>query len=768
MRGLTRTMLALAAVWPLAVGAQGMATGGVARVSQRAEAGTPPPADAAYRDAKRPIEERVEDLMARLTDEEKARLRHACGGMSSGLVPRIGLPEIRTLDGPNGPRTEPGRPVTYFPTAIAYAATWDEALVEEVGRALGRETRGVYKVGEVPARMLLGPGANLARSPLGARNFEYFGEDPVLSGKMAAAVCRGLQSVKVSPCMKHWVLNDQEWCRTVIDVDCPERALRELYARPFEIAAREGQCWAVMSGYNAVRGKWCSHSAEINDLLMSFGFDGAIYSDWGGWRDTVKSLNAGSTMESMSKVDAKRDAREVGQVRTGVIDAKRAEEATRRNLRNFFRMGAFDLDDPAEQADQAACERSVRSAGHRALARRVAVESAVLLKNAGGFLPRDAKTIGKVALIGPNADQYHSMVDGLPLSKRGGSGAIHTDREVTPLAAFVERLGRERVLFAPGFRFEHEGRTDAVSVPGLPAMDPVEAAKQADLVIFCGGLDHSLDREVLGWGLVLPADRPSLALKGPQAELIAKVAAVNPNVVVALTTGAPVSVEEWIDRVPALLVTWYAGGEGGLALADMVFGDAAPGGRLPYTWGKRLEDWPCHGMGESAAWPGLRVNAANQRPAKPFEAKQYYHDGIWVGYRGFDRFGRVPRWPFGFGLTYTTFAVSPAPSDPTRQTFAVSVANTGKRAGRAVVQCYVSKPMTNGNEMPEKELVAFKSVRLDPGESRILTFTLTPEAFRYWDEAAGGWALPAGDCTVRLGLSSADLPVRYAAKPPLL
>ncbi len=751
---------------PGALLAQGMATGTVSRVAHPATIAGAPPADAPYRDATLPIEARVDDLMARLTDEEKARLRHASGGMSSGLIPRIGLPEIRTLDGPNGPRTEPARPVTYFPTAIAYAATWDEALVEAVGRALGRETRGAYAVADVPARMLLGPGANLARSPLGARNFEYFGEDPVLTGKMAAAICRGLQSVKVSPCMKHWVLNDQEWARTILDVDCPERALRELYARPFEIAAKEAGVWAVMGGYNAVRGHWCSHSAEINDLLRSFGFDGAIYSDWGGWRDTVKALNGGATLESgTAGPDPARDRREAEQVRAGLIDPERAHDATRRNLRNLFRMGAFDLATEADKAEQAACERSLRSPEHRALARRVARESAVLLKNDGAFLPRAEKDVRKVALIGPNADQYHSMIDGSPLERRGASGAIHTDREVTPLAAFVERLGRDRVLFAPGFRFENEGRKDAISVPGMPAMDPVEAARQADLVIFCGGLDHSLDREVQGWGLVLPADRPSLALKGPQAELIRRVAAANPNVVVALTTGAPVSVEEWIDAIPALLVTWYPGGEGGLALADLVFGDASPSGRLPYTWGRRLEDWPCHSMGESLAWPGLLTDAKGERLPKPFQARQYYHDGIWVGYRGFDRYGRQPRWPFGFGLSYTTFAIAPAHADPDALRYAVKVRNTGARPGRQVVQCYVSKPESEGQEMPAKELAAFKSVTLAPGEERLVTFDLRPNDFRYWSEAAGAWRIPQAPCAVLIGDSAANLPVRHEARP---
>ena len=239
-------------------------------------------------------------------------------------------------------------------------------------------------------------------------------------------------------------------------------------------------------------------------------------------------------------------------------------------------------------------------------------------------------------------------------------------------------------------------------------------------------------------------------------------AAANPNVVVALTTGAPVSVEEWIDDVPALLVTWYAGGEGGLALADLIFGDAAPGGRLPYTWGKRLEDWHCHSLGEGITYPGLLTGVDGKPLPKPLIAREFYHDGIWVGYRGFDRFGKTPRWPFGFGLTYTDFAIEPAGAQGGN--YAVKVRNVGKRAGRAVVQCYVSKPESEGQPMPEKELAAFKSVTLAPGEERTVAFTLKPEDFRYWSEAKGAWAIPAGTCGVRIGFSAADLPVRYETR----
>lgn len=749
MASLAATLLAL----PGVLCAQGMATGEVARVSLARQADSPPE-DAPYRNPRLPIEERLDDLMGRLTPEEKARMAHASGGMSSGNLPRVGLANIRTLDGPNGPRAD--RPVTYFPSAIAYAATWDMALVEEIARALGKETRAVYKTEETGARMLLGPGVNIARSPLGGRNFEYFGEDPLLSGKTAAAYCRGLQSVKVSPCLKHWLLNDQEWCRTVLDVDCPDRALHEIYAKPFEIAVREAGVWAVMGSYNAVRGHYASHCAEINDLLRSFGFDGAIYSDWGGWHGDVPALNGGATLESGTGQDAARDRRNVAQVNAGTIRRDRFEDAVRRNLRNLFRMGAFDTQTAEDKAEQAAHGRDFRSEAHRRLARRAALASAVLLKNEGAFLPLDRAKTKRVALIGPNADQTHSMIGGITdCHKRGGAGAILAGREVTPLMAFVEAFGRENVLFAPGFRFEHGDRKDAVSVPGMPALDPVEAARQADLVVFCGGTDHTLDREAPGWGRIEPADRPDLSLKGPQAELIQRVAAVNPRIVVALTIGAPVSVEEWEATVPAILVTWYSGEEGGNALVDLLFGAANPSGKLPYTFGKRLEDWLCHRLGP-VAFPGVPT------PEGPYAAREYYADGIWVGYRGFDRFKREPRYPFGFGLSYTTFAFAEAPSEPERGIFRAKVRNTGERAGREVVQCYVSKPKTDGEGMPVKELVAFASVELAPGEERVVEFVPGEDAYRYWSEKAHGWRPVRGNLTFRIGNSSAHLPIRYA------
>jgi len=730
----------------------------------------PPPATARYRDASLPVEARIDDLMTYLTAEEKCRLLHACGGMAMGNIPRIGLAVFRTLDAGMGPRAMDRPGVTYLPAPIANAATWDKALVEEIGRVCGEETRAVYpddvETSNGCGRMLLGPGVNLARTPLCARNFEYAGEDPVLAGKTAAAWIRGLQSVGVAACVKHYVLNDSEYARTTVDIACPERALREIYVRPFEIALVEGGAWSLMSALNKVRGTWASWSWDLNRILFEdCRWDGAVIPDWSGYKDDVHAINGGTTIETACQADAARDRREAQLVADGTIDAHRFDDAVRRALRLYFRIGAFDRGTMADRERQVRCERAFVSSEHALVARRAAEESFVLVRNTDAFLPLEKDRIRKIAVVGPNADQRHAAGDGADYHDRGGSGAVKARVEMTPLQGFVEVFGRDRVLFAPGFRFEGDVAADAVSVPGLKPMDILEAARQADIVVFCGGIDHSLDREAGGGSrrpFVEPNDRKDIFLKSTdgvcQEDLIRQVAAANPNLVVALTGGAPLSVEEWHESAKAIFVTWYGGMFGGRVLADLVTGAVNPSGKLPYTYGKTLRDWPAHRFGDRC-YPGHWKRRDWWHYDDP---KVSYDDGIWVGYRGFDRFGAEPRYPFGFGLSYTQFALSPAPCDPVSGRYAVEVRNAGGRRGRAVVQCYVSKPPQGAVEMPVRELVDFASVELDPGASQRVAFTLDDTAFRYWDEASSGWKLPAGQVMVRIGTSSRDLPVLFS------
>ena len=728
---------------------------GGAAVSKLVGATNMPPESALYRDPRQPIEKRVEDVIRYMELREKFAVGTMPACLSAGGIPRIGLGDFRTPDGPNGPRTELGenKPVTYFPAPIAYAACWDKELAHEIGRALGEETRGIYKSHEVPARMLLGPTANINRSPLGGRAFENFGEDPVLAGKTAAAYCRGLQSVKVSPCLKHYLLNDQEWCRTVLDVDAPERAVREIYARPFEIAVEEADVWSVMNAYNAVRGKFAANSAELQEMLFGMGFTGSVFADWGGFKSATESYNAGTTMwtnhaRSWEEIDGW-----VKLYEQGAFDKDRFEDNLRRNLRHAFRVGAFDQWTKADREEQGRCEASVGSKEHLDLAYRTAAESFVLLKNEGGYLPLERAKIRKVALVGPGADQHYSMIDGRSEPLSGGAAAIFPLAETTVLEAFVNEFGKENVIFAPGFRYHLRNKP---TVPGMVERDPVAAAKEADLVVFCGGTDHDYDREATGWGHVQNADKPDIDLKGPQARLIERIAKANPNVVVALNVGSPVAVEPWDGKVKGIVVTWYSGQTGAKALCDMILGRVNPSGRLPYTFGRELEDWPCHRMGE-LCYPGVMTNIYARTPLTALCAKEYYSDGIWVGYRGFEHFGTRPKYPFGFGLSYTTFEIGKG-----ERPFSVSVRNAGSRAGRCVVQCYVAKPNQPDAEMPVKELVDFVSVELKAGETREVTLEPKPQWKRYWSERANGWRLAEGPCRILVGQSAEEIACEFA------
>jgi len=714
-------------------GWQGFATD--REVVTRAAVTNPPPANAPYRNPDLGVDERIADLLPRLTPQEKVHLLHATGGLTMGNIPRIGLSVFRTPDAGQGPRAEKRPGITYFPAPIAFAAAFDHTLVRDIGRVMGEETRAVYPAGldgNGVGRMLLGPGANIARVPVGARNFEYFGEDPRLSGETAADWISGLQSVRVAPCMKHYCFNEQEYSRQLVDVDCPERAVREIYTRPWEIAVRKADPWAVMNSYNKFRGRWTSHSAYLNDLLAEAGFSGAIVPDWGGYHGAVGAINGGTTIESGTDEDAVRDAENLKQLAEGKIDRTRFDEAVRRALRLYFRVGAFDADSAADKALQAKCEAAFHSAEHQSVARRAAEESFVLVKNEGGFLPF-ARPNARVAVVGPYANRRHAMSEGdVRLVIYGGAAAVKAAREITPLEGFRNVFGAANVVTGD---------------------DSVATAAKADLVIYCGGIDHTFDCEAGGANHVEPNDRRDIYLEAEdgrvQEDEIRAIAAVNPNLVVALNGGAPVSVEEWHDKAKAIFVTWYGGEFGGEVLARMITGDVNPSGRLPYTYGKQLRDWPAVRYGVKSypgEWAFVEEGRQNWRREEP---KQYYYDGIWVGYRGFERFGIEPRYPFGHGLAYTDFEVrnlAVGAVDPSgRRRVTCTVANVGNRAGRHAVLLWAAKPPMPGVEMPARELVAYESVMLEPGADAKISFNIGFEELKYWDDAANGWKMPVGD-----------------------
>lgn len=715
---------------------QQVATGG-GKVRQGGRS-APEPADAAlrgakYLDPKVPLEERVNDLFSRLTLVEKASLLHGCGNNGYGNIPLIGLPEIFMTDGPQGVRLNHGK-ATAFPCGLALAATWDPALIEEEGRAMGSECRALNR------RVLLAPGVNIMRTPLGGRNFEYMGEDPCLAGKTAAAFIRGVQSEGVAACVKHFDLNEQEHWRTTINVECGERALHEIYGVPFETAVREGEVWAVMDAYNRFRGNYCTASKYLNRDVLEHedGFDGAIISDWGAWHDDKLAIEGGCTIDMPAKVDAARDACIAKRVADGEISKKAFDEAVRRNLRLLFRVGAFG----------AWHGGSLNTPAHQQLSRRVATESIVLLKNNRNVLPLDINKLKKIAVIGPNADQYQTMADGSTLAVRGGSGATRPPFEITPLAALKARLGN-KIIYAPGFTFE------GTPCSSNSVAQAVAAAKSADVVVFFGGTDHSYDREALGWGDVKGADKPNLQLKGPQADLIRKIAAVNSNTIVVLINGAPVSVEQWHRQVPAIVEMWYGGMEAGNAIADVLFGKVNPSGKLPCTFGKKLDDWLCHKLGPES-FPGTGNNGVVK-----------YLDGIWVGYRHFDEAGITPRFPFGYGLSYTTFKYGDASLSATTMsgsnplTIKIPITNTGKRAGAEVVELYIHEehPVL---PRPPQELKGFSKLYLLPGETKTASFVIHRRDLSFWDVKTHAWKATPDVFEARLGSSSRD--IREAVK----
>jgi beta-glucosidase len=693
----------------------------------------PRPADplltgAIYLDRATPIEARVNDLFARLTPVEKVALIHGCGLMSYGDIPRIGLPEIKMTDGPQGIRLDSGA-ATAFPCGLAMAATWDPLMVQKAGAAMGDECRALDR------RVYLAPGLDIMRTPLGGRNFEYMGEDPFLAGKMAAAYIRGVQSQGVAACVKHWDLNEQEHWRTTISVECDERAVEEIYTPAFETAVREGKVWAVMPAYNRFRGDFCTASKYLNQQILEnqFGFDGALISDWGAWHNDQLAIDGGCTIEMPSTNNPARDAAIAKQIADGEISQAAFDEAVRRDLRLLFRVGAFD----------AWTNGTLNTTAHQEISREAAAESIVLLKNQHHVLPLDIGKLNKIAVIGPNADQYQTMADGSGLALRGGSGATRPPYEITSLAALEKRFGN-KVIYAPGISFEKK-----LSCPD-PIADALAAAKSADVVIFFGGTDHSYDREALGWGDVKGADKPDLQLKGSQADLIRKIAAVNPNIVVVLINGAPVSVEQWYHQVPGIIEAWYGGMEAGDAIADVLFGEVNPSGKLPCTFGKHLNDWLCHQLGPKS-FPGTGNNGEVD-----------YLDGIWVGYRHFDEAGIQPRFPFGYGLSYTSFKYGKAQLSSKEMagdealTVSIPITNTGKRAGAEVAEIYIheDKPVL---ARPPQELKGFARVFLQPGETKMASFEIHRRDLSFWNVSTHGWRATPGKFEARIGASSRDI-----------
>lgn len=706
---------------------------------------------AAYLDPKLPVEARIDDLMGRLTLDEKIALVHANGLFRSGGVPRLGIPFLWTDDGPQGVREEVGLSswnptgqtddfATAVPPGLSLAATWDPAVAEACGSLIGQEAcaRGKH--------VILGPGVNIVRTPLGGRTYDYYGEDPWLAGRIAVGYVRGMQDEGTVACVKHFAVNNQEVERGRIDVDVDERTLREIYLPAFEASVKEGGAMAVMGAYNKLWGEHCCQNAFLlNQVLKKeWGFKGGVISDWGGTHDTREAATKGLDLE-MGTWGRSYDDNYLGRafrdgVKDGTYPAALLDDKVRRNLRMLFFTGAVDGRRPG----------SINTKAHLAVALRAAEEAAVLLKNDGALLPIDPSRVRTVAVIGQNAVTTFAA--------GGNSAGVKAFRETTILSGIVARAHASvNIVYSEGYRqpvirrvSEHDAagvrRTEVVEATPAEAKDlsdrAVEAARSADLVLLVCGLLHQAHNDDEG------TDRETLALPSQQSELIARVMDANPRTAVVLVDGSPVAMDPWISRVPAVVQAWYGGSEAGTALAAVVFGDVNPSGRLPVTFPRSIEQTPAF-QGGARAYPGV-------------DGTVHYSEGLLVGYRWYDAKGIEPLFPFGFGLSYTTFAyknLRVRAAGPAAATIECEVTNTGARAGAEVVQLYVEPPRLSVPR-PPRELKGFARVELAPGETRTVSLQLTPRAFAYYAVAAHAWTVEAGDYGIAVGSSSRDIRLR--------
>ena len=644
------------------------------------------------------------EIIAKLNLEQKCALLSGAGTFTTRGCPKAGVPSITLSDGPNGVRKQAGTadhlglnpsvPATCFPTAATVACSWDPALGEEIGRAMGEEAAAQE------VAVLLGPGLNTKRSPLCGRNFEYFSEDPYLSGKMAAAYVRGIQSEGIAACPKHFAVNSQELRRMASDSVLDERTLRELYLTGFEIVVKEAAPKTIMSSYNLVNGTYANENAHLlQDILRrDWGFSGAVVTDWGGSNDHALGVKNGSTLEMPAPGgDAVREllaAVQSGKITEADVDARLDELLT------------LVLDTSAAVQKHS---RSFDADAHHALARRAAAESAVLLKNDGGILPLAAGA--KVAVIGDFAET--------PRYQGAGSSAVNSIK-VDTLLDCLAQSGLQCAGFAAGF--DRQGRPDADKKAQAVAL-----AQKADTVLLCLGLDEIKESEGL--------DRVDMKLADNQIELLQAVEQANPNTVVVLNAGASLETP-WLAHCRALVYGALGGQAGAGAMVDVLTGKVNPGGKLAETWANAYEETPAK---DNFAGAGRTVQ---------------YREGLYVGYRYYQTAGVPVAFPFGYGLSYTSFAYSDL--KVTADSVTLTVTNTGARDGAEIVQVYIAKP---GAEIfrPAQELKAFARVPLAAGESRTVTLPLDDKAFRYWNTRTDCWEVEGGRYEVRVGASSADI-----------
>ncbi len=670
---------------------------------------TPPPAaDRPWMNRSLPPERRAALLVGAMTLDEKIQEIHMLDVRDHPRevagVERLGLPVFKITNGPAGAGPGDSRlpqPATALPSALGLSASWDPVLAAAFGRVAGQE---VAARGE---HLIEGPGLNITRVPQNGRNFEYFGEDPYLSGRLGVAETRAIQEQGVMAEPKHYAANNQETDRKKINEIIDERTLREIYLPAFETTVKEADPAAIMAAYPSVNGAFCSENTHLLKEILrgEWGFKGFVQSDYTGTNSATRAALAGLDLSMRADYygATMKQAVARGEVPEPTIDAMLLRRFTQ-----MFRFGLFDAP---------RTPKAIPAESDGAIARTIAEQSAVLLKNAQTQLPLDARAIHSIALIGPYAEAAHT----------GGAGSsmVHPIYTVSPLDGLKRRVG-------PGVTVTYDGGTNAAAAANV--------AKVADVVLVMVG---NKDRE--------GRDRASLSLPEGQDDLIAAVAAANPHTIVVLKTGGPVLMP-WLERVPAVLEAWYPGEEDGNAVAALLFGDVNPSGKLTMTFPKAEADVPAHSPEQ---YPGVNGNAA-------------YSEKLLVGYRWYDAQRIEPLFPFGFGLSYTTFAFTNASVSaydaPRPVTVSVDVRNSGERAGAEVIQVYVAAPAAAGE--PPRQLKGFAKVTLRAGETRRVTVPLDSRAFSIWDGRTNGWVTVPGEHTIWIGDSSRHLPLHASVSIP--
>lgn len=709
-----------------------------------------------YLDPSKPLEERVEDALQRMTLEEKVGVLHAQSKFCSRGVQRLGIPELWTTDGPHGIRPEvlwdeweqaawTNDSCVAFPALTALAATWNPALAELYGRSLGEEA--LYRGKDV----VLGPGVNIYRTPLNGRNFEYMGEDPLLASRMVVPYIKGLQSNGVAACVKHYALNNNEVNRHTSNVIVDDRTLYEIYLPAFKAAVTEGGVWSIMGSYNLYQNQHgCHNKRLLCDILRDeWGFDGVVISDWGGTHDTAEAVENGLDLEFGSWTNGLTNGRSnaydnyyladpyLKMLREGKADMATLDNKVRNVLRLIFRT--------AMKSDKGF--GSLCSDEHYAAARRIGAEGIVLLRNKGNLLPLDPSKPQNILVVGENAVKMMTV--------GGGSSSLKVQRETSPLDGLrAQAPAGSTVVWERGYVGDPTGEYNGVtsgqdlsesrSADRLIA-DAADAARRADIVIFVGGLNKATGQDCED------SDRESLALPYNQDAVIEALVAANPRTVVVNVSGNAVAMP-WADKVPAILQAWFLGSESGNSLADVIFGHVNPSGKLPMTFPVRLDDVAAHAVGE---YPGTKRADSDIVDIR-------YNEGVLVGYRWFDTKKIRPLFAFGHGLSYTTFGYGKLSADASKigpdgaLTLSVDVTNTGSRAGAETVQLYISDTKASVKR-PAKELKNFAKIYLEPGQTKTVTFTVRPSDLAFFDAGAHAWKAEPGEFRAHVGAASDDI-----------